>query len=79
MTGNLYWLDPALEEWSGLNERKRLGLCFLLYIALISWFVISIRHTSQCLTRYCLLGKVSKEILLLFGSDRSSRSDNVCP
>ena len=58
MTGNLYWLDPALEEWLGLSERKRLGLCFLGYMALIAWFVISIRQTSQCLTRYCLLGKV---------------------
>ena len=61
MTGNLYWLDPALEEWLGLSERKRLGLCFLGYMALIAWFVISIRQTSQCLTRYCLLGKVFKE------------------
>ena len=61
MTGNLYWLDPALEEWFGLNERKKLCLCFLGYMALISWFVISIRHTSQCLTRYCLLGKVFNE------------------
>ena len=70
MTGNLYWLDPALEEWLGLSERKRLGLCFLGYMALIAWFVISIRQTSQCLTRYCLLGKVINEIYSLISSLR---------
>ena len=75
MTGNLYWLDPALEEWLGLNERKRLCLCFLGYMALISWFVISIRHTSQCLTRYCLLGKVFNEMFADFKNTLFRRLD----
>ena len=37
-------------------------------MTLIAWFVISIRRTSQCLTRYCLLGKVymSKDVLIDF-------------
>jgi len=66
--GNLYWLDPALEEWLGLSERKRLGLCFLGYMVLIAWFVISIRQTSQCLTRYCLLGLTHLAVFYLVGA-----------
>ena len=53
--GNVYYLDPVLAEYIGLSDRLRLGLCFLLYLSLVSWFVVSIRHQSQCLSRYCLL------------------------
>lgn len=55
IAGNLYYLDPTVAGWLPLSTRERLGLCFLTYVGLVSWFVLSIRATSQCLSRYCLL------------------------
>ena len=56
MTGNVYCLDPLLTP-AWLSAHRKLGLCFLAYLSLVTWFVATIRHTSQCLTRYCLLGQ----------------------
>ena len=55
MTGNVYCLDPLLTP-AWLSDHRKLGLCFVAYLGLVTWFVATIRHTSQCLTRYCLLG-----------------------
>ena len=39
----------------GLSDVEREGLCFILYLLLLTWFVLSIRHQADCLPRYCLL------------------------
>ena len=61
MTGNAYCLDPALTP-AWLSGHRKLGLCFVAYLGLVTWFVASIRHTSQCLTRYCLLGQNTRAV-----------------
>ena len=53
--GNFYFLDPSLASQLSLSDGGRQGLCFLLYLALITWFVLSIRNQADCLPRYCLL------------------------
>jgi len=55
LLGNFYHLDPMLSGLLPINSSQRQGLCFMLYLLLITWFVLSIRNTSDCLTRYCLL------------------------
>ena len=49
LTANLYWVDPLLLP---LPHSTILPICFTLYLMLITYFVMSIRHTSQCLPRY---------------------------
>ena len=49
LTANLYWVDPLLLP---IPHNTVLPLCFTLYLMLITHFVMSIRHTSQCLPRY---------------------------
>ena len=38
-----------------MTERWRVLTCFSGYLTLVSWFVLTIRHQSDCLPRYCLL------------------------
>jgi len=47
---NLPWKDPA---------------CYLLYIFLIVWFILSIRNTDECLTKYCLLAWAHMAVLYI--------------
>lgn len=65
--GNAYCLDPALTP-AWLSAHRKLGLCFVAYLGLVTWFVASIRHTSQCLTRYCLLGWSHMAVFYLVGA-----------
>ena len=55
LKGNFYFLDPSLASQLSLSDGEREGLCFSLYLLLITWFVLSIRNQADCLPRYCLL------------------------
>lgn len=44
------WKDPA---------------CYFLYLFLIVWFILSIRNTNECLTKYCLLAWAHISILYI--------------
>ena len=52
---NLYLFDPAVFTSLPVSTWWQEPLCYSLYLCLIVWFVLSIRHTSQCLQKYCLL------------------------
>jgi len=55
MIGNLYYIDPMVAGLLPMTDSQRQGLCFLVYLCLVSWFVVHMRNTSQCLPRYSLL------------------------
>jgi len=62
---NLFFLDPSLAKLIPINTAQRISLCYILYTSLMVWFVLSIRKTSQCLTRYCLLAWAHMAVLFL--------------
>ena len=68
MEGNLYLLHPSLAGLVGLTERSRVLVCFTSYLALLSWFVLTIRHQSDCLPRYCLLAWAHLATLFIVGA-----------
>jgi len=62
---NFYFLDPSLSVLLPFSSKQRVALCYVLYLFLMVWFVLSIRKTSQCLTRYCLLAWAHLAVLFL--------------
>ena len=62
---NLQYLDPTIARLLPLSPSRKTALCYILYTFLMVWFVLSIRKTSQCLTRYCLLAWTHMAILFL--------------
>ena len=52
---NFFFLDPMFVEILPIQSKHLFVLCYVFYLGLLVWFVLSIRKTSQCLTRYCLL------------------------
>ena len=65
--GNLYFLHPTLAELV-VAERWRVLLCFISYLSLVSWFVLTIRHQADCLPRYCLLAWAHLATFFLVGA-----------
>ena len=61
-------LHPSLAGLVGLTERSRVLVCFTSYLALLSWFVLTIRHQSDCLPRYCLLAWAHLATLFIVGA-----------
>ena len=64
MTGNLYYIDPMVAGLLPMTDSQRQGLCFLVYLCLVSWFVVHMRNTSQCLPRYSLLGELENFVIV---------------
>jgi len=64
LTGNIYWSDPELFPFP---HELLLPICFSVYLLLIAYFLLSIRHTSHCLPRYALLGWAHAAVLFLGG------------
>eukprot|EP00092_Neocalanus_flemingeri_P002226 GFUD01002369.1.p1 GENE.GFUD01002369.1~~GFUD01002369.1.p1 ORF type:complete len:360 (+),score=86.17 GFUD01002369.1:114-1193(+) len=62
---NLHYLDPSVSSLLPISPPQKTALCYILYTSLMVWFVLSIRKTSQCLTRYCLLAWAHMAILFL--------------
>jgi len=62
---NLYYLDPTVAKLIPINSTQKTALCYSLYTILTVWFVLSIRKTSQCLTRYCLFAWAHMAIFFL--------------
>ena len=48
LTANVYWSDPNLLPFA---PSLLLPVCFSIYLLLIAFFLLSIRHNSQCLPR----------------------------
>jgi len=64
LTANVYWSDPNLLPFT---SSLLLPVCFSIYLLLIAFFLLSIRHNSQCLPRYALLGWAHAAVLFLGG------------
>lgn len=68
LLGNFYFLHPSLASGLPLTERGRVAVSFSAYLLLITWFVLSIRHQSDCLPRYGLLAWAHLATLALVGA-----------
>jgi len=64
LLANLHWTLPQLVP---LPPSLLLPLTFTLYLLLLTHFVLSIRHTSHCLHRYCLLAWSHAAVAFLAG------------
>jgi len=65
IVANLYFSHPSVHFMLPFSPAYIPLITYILYIVLVVRFVLSIRSTSQCLTRYCLFAWAHMAILFL--------------
>jgi phosphatidate cytidylyltransferase len=65
LLANFYLFDPVIIGSTPEKTRWLQPVCYFIYLFLIVWFVLSIRNTSQCLQKYCLLAWTHMSIFFI--------------
>lgn len=65
MVANLYFSHPVIHHLLPFSPEYIPVMSYVLYLTLVVKFVLSIRSTSQCLTRYCLFAWCHMAVLFL--------------
>jgi len=68
---NIYWMDPILAKYTPQSIGRLLEpICYMTYLILVVWFLLSIKTTANCLTKYCHFAWT--HILILFTTFQAS-------
>ncbi|XP_023322906.1 phosphatidate cytidylyltransferase 1 [Eurytemora carolleeae] len=71
LLANIFWTNPIVAKYSPASlDRFKEPMCFLTYLLLIVWFLLSMKDASKCLIKYCHFAWT--HLLILFTAFQAS-------